>query len=169
METEIGRPLLNLACHHHISEIVLEKDFSVHDVSKSPKMELFSHFKDFWPCIDQDSFCTAAEDEKLAVMTAAWKDDVIMFALGQLEKFQPRDDYCELLELAVIFLGGTPPRGIQFQYPGAIHRALSQAVRAIAAWRMLSKVSWFLLQPANMASPTGDEFVCHKSVSDILV
>jgi len=36
-----------------------------------------------------------------------------MFALGQLEKFQPRDDYCELLELAIIsaireFISDTP-------------------------------------------------------------
>jgi len=63
-------------------------------------------------------------------MIAAWKDDVIMFALGQLEKFQPRDDYCELLELAIIFLGDTPPRGIRLQYPDAIHRA-RWVVRAI--------------------------------------
>jgi len=117
LETEIGQQLLNLACRHRISEIVLEKVFSVYDVSKSPNMELFSHFKDFWPHIDQDSFSTAAEDENLAVVIAAWKDDVIMFALDELEKFQPRDDYSELLELAIIFLGGTPPRGIRFRYP----------------------------------------------------
>ena len=58
LEIEIGRKLLNLACRHHISEIVLGKVFSVHDVSKSPNMELFDHFKDFWPRIDQHSFCT---------------------------------------------------------------------------------------------------------------
>ena len=87
-------------------------------------MELFGYFKDFWPHINQDSLFTAAEDENLAVMTAAWKDDVIMFALGQLAKFLPRDDYCELLELAIIFLGGTPPRGIWFRYPGANHLSL---------------------------------------------
>ena len=63
-------------------------------------------------------------------MIAAWKDDVIMFALGQLEKFQPRDDYCELLELAIIFLGGTRPRGIRLRYSDAIHRA-RWMVRAI--------------------------------------
>ena len=43
-----------------------------------------------------------------ADMIAPWKDDVIMFAFGQREKFQPRDDYCELLQLVIIFLGGTP-------------------------------------------------------------
>ena len=36
LETEIGHELLNLACRHHISEIMLEKVFSIHDVSKSP-------------------------------------------------------------------------------------------------------------------------------------
>jgi hypothetical protein len=32
LENEIDRELLNLACRHHISEIMLEKVFSVHDV-----------------------------------------------------------------------------------------------------------------------------------------
>jgi len=34
LETEIGRQLLNLACRHHMSEIVLEKVFSVYDFSQ---------------------------------------------------------------------------------------------------------------------------------------
>jgi len=44
LETEIGHELLNLACRHHISEIMLEKVFSIHDVSKSPNM-------DHWSCL----------------------------------------------------------------------------------------------------------------------
>lgn len=31
--------------------------------------------------------------------------------------------YRELLELAIIVLGGTPPRGIEFLALGALHRA----------------------------------------------
>ena len=46
-----------------------------------------------------------------------------MFCHQQLCKQQPRDDYRELLELAIIYLGGTPPRGIRFMQPGAINRA----------------------------------------------
>jgi hypothetical protein len=43
LEKEIGRELLNLACHrHHMLGIMLEL-FSIHDVSKSPKMDLFGH------------------------------------------------------------------------------------------------------------------------------
>lgn len=36
---------------------------------------------------------------------------------------QPRGDYQEFLELACIFLGGIPPRGIKFKRPGANHHA----------------------------------------------
>ena len=32
LEREIGRELLNLACHHHISEIMLEKVISLYDL-----------------------------------------------------------------------------------------------------------------------------------------
>ena len=67
---------------------------------------------------------------------APWKDSVIEFAIAQLEKFQARDDYRELLELSIVFLGGTPPRGIRFQYPGAIHRArwMARAIYSIKMW-----------------------------------
>jgi hypothetical protein len=41
----------------------------------------------------------------------------------KLAVLQPRDDYREILELAIIFLGGKPPRGISFGTPGALHRA----------------------------------------------
>ena len=33
----------------------------------------------------------------------------------------PRDDYREFLELVLIFLGETPPKGIHFRAPGAFH------------------------------------------------
>ena len=44
-----------------------------------------------------------------------------------------RDDYRELLELACIFLGGTPPHGIKFYKPGVIHNArfMSRAIYSI--------------------------------------
>lgn len=47
----------------------------------------------------------------------------IEFAQNQLNDFQPRDDYKELLELAIIFLGEVPKRGVHFRAPGGMHRA----------------------------------------------
>lgn len=46
---------------------------------------------------------------------------------------QPRGDYREFLELACIFLGGVPPRGIIFKVPGANHhvRWLAKAIYSL--------------------------------------
>jgi len=106
---------------------MLEKVFGMQYVSKSPEIELFGHFKDIWHLLDKSSFSTAVEDENMASIIATWKDSVTEFAIDQLEKRQVRDDYRELLELSVVFLGGTPPRGIRFQNTGAIHRVRFQS------------------------------------------
>lgn len=136
LETEFQRELLYLACRHHVSEIVLEKVFSLHDHSISPNIELFSHFRDYWPRINPSVFSTATDDENTAVIVAPWKDDVIRFATAQLTVFQPRDDYRELLELTIIFLGAIPSRGLHFRYPGALHRArwMARAIYSLKMW-----------------------------------
>lgn len=45
------------------------------------------------------------------------------FAQNQLNGFQPRDDYKDLLELAIILLGGVPERGVQYRVSSRLHRA----------------------------------------------
>src|SRR6218665_3261756 len=47
----------------------------------------------------------------------------VHFAFRQLELTHQREDYRELLELTLMFLGRIPPRGISFRKLGAIHRA----------------------------------------------
>src|SRR6218665_844680 len=47
----------------------------------------------------------------------------VHFAFGQLELTHQREDYRELLELTLMFLGRVPPRGMSFIKPGTIHRA----------------------------------------------
>ena len=66
IERELERDLLNLACRHHVTEIVQEKVFGLYDTSsKSPNIELFHHFKEYWPRVDQTSFRTAMDDEEM--------------------------------------------------------------------------------------------------------
>ena len=144
---------------------MLEKVFSLHDVSKSPNIEIFSHFKDYWPSIDQATFSTAMGDETTAAVVTPWKDNVIHFAIAQLNEFQPRDDYHELLELTIIFLGATPPRGIKFQCPGALHRArwMARAIYSIKMWLFRSQFaiaaitcfSWRISQQESLGPFTG--------------
>ncbi len=43
LEQEFGRKLLNLACRHHVAEIVLQKVFGLLEKSKSSELQLSSH------------------------------------------------------------------------------------------------------------------------------
>ena len=99
----------------------------------------------------------------MTAVISPWKDGISKFAIAQLEKFQPHDDYCELLELTVVFLGDIPPRGVHFQYPGTIHHAhwMSRVIYSIKMWLFRTEylpaaadkdTSWTILQPASLGS-----------------
>jgi len=97
LQSELSRELLNLTCRHHVLEIVLEKVFSLNDASRSPSIEIFGQFRDYWPRVNQTGFFTAMQDHSMRPLIAPWKDSIIEFAEKQLLKFHPRNDYCELL------------------------------------------------------------------------
>lgn len=65
--------------------------------------------------------------------------------------FHPRDDNRELLELAYIFLGGSPPNGIKFKLPGAMHHARWLA-KAIYILKIFMFQNQFLLSRKDIAS-----------------
>jgi len=66
------------------------------------------------------------------------KDDVLAFANNQLLASQPRDDYKELLEITILFMRGTPGRGVHFMTPPGMHRAHWMA-KAIKLWMFFSQ------------------------------
>ena len=87
--------------------------------SFGPDIESFKHFQEIWSSLDTSPFSTAAEMPDVTHL----KDEILQFAKEQLEQKQQSNDYKEFLQLAVIFLGGSPTRGMHIQAPGAIHRA----------------------------------------------
>ena len=118
-------------------EIMLEKIFSLHDVSKSSNMKIFRHLKDYWPKIDRTSFSTVIKDEVTSAASTSCKEDVMEYAVAQLEWFHPRDDYyCELFEYTIIFLEYILSRWVPLRYPGTIHRARLDGYRAIYSIKM---------------------------------
>src|SRR5215469_1463036 len=55
-----------------------------------------------------------------------WGNDlsrIIDLLRNNLENQQPREDYREFLELALIFVGESPAHGVSFCVPGAAHHA----------------------------------------------
>jgi len=118
IEAALGRDLLRLACRHQILELVAEKAFTASDCVQStgPDILLFQRFKQQWKFIDKSNFQVLDDD-------VIERDNLLIFLKQKLTVDQPRDDYKELLELCIIYLGDVPSRGIRFMLPGALHRA----------------------------------------------
>ena len=132
------KDVLFLACRHHILEIVLASVFksSMGSSSSGPEITIFKRFKQSWKTIDQSQFETVDSSETARTSVIPNKQDIIEFSLNQLQVFQPRGDYRELLLLTIIFLGGKPPCGIKFAAPGALHHArwMNKALYSIKLW-----------------------------------
>jgi len=134
----IGRDLLHLACRHHMMEIVAEKVFVACDIpSTGPDILLFKRFQQQWTFIDRGQFQVFEDD-------VVDREEILSFCRQHLAIKQPRDDYRELLELTMIFLGATPSRGIRFMQPGAMHRARWMA-RVIYALKLCLFRSQFVM------------------------
>ncbi|KAK0041420.1 hypothetical protein Bpfe_029139 [Biomphalaria pfeifferi] len=102
------------------------------EASSGPDIPIFKRFRDFWQDINQNNFDTASDE----VAITSFKERVIRFAETTLAISQPRDDYEELLELTIIFLGGSPPKGIRFKAPGALHHArwMAKIIYGLKIW-----------------------------------
>ena len=118
----LGRKLLNLACRHHVFELVLEAAFSLcFEPSSDPKPPIFKRFKDSWCNLDKSNFKSGITDPEVAKSIENLGDEINAFASEMLRVSQPRDDYKELLELVLIFTGYM--KNPTFKIPGAMHCA----------------------------------------------
>ncbi|GBP54469.1 hypothetical protein EVAR_47338_1 [Eumeta japonica] len=124
LEQKIEKDALWLACRHHIMEIVLEAVVvQALGPSSGPEILIFKRFRSAWPSIDQRKFSIVSSDPDALRYVQNIADSTISFAKKQLNDYQPRDDYKELLTLTIIFLGGVPNKGISFRAPAGLHRA----------------------------------------------
>ena len=69
------------------------------------------------------------------------QDEITEFISNVLQDSQPRDDYREVLELAFIFLGKPPSRGVHFFAPGAMHHAqwMAKVLYSFKVWMFRSQ------------------------------
>lgn len=127
LEQKLGKELLWLACRHHVLEVLCSDIFKkVFGPTSGPNVILFRRFQEFWPNIDQVAYKPCADTRLMTESLAVLKQEILKFCQDILTGNRgaiPREDYRELLELTMIFLGQTPPRGIRFRVPGAFHHA----------------------------------------------
>ena len=128
LEVFLERDLLYLPCRHHIFEIILAACFDVKlPGTEGPNVPLFKRFQKAWSTLDTTNFkngLTGNEsDERIAPALLNAIDSISDFARDYLNQQLPRDDYKELLELSLIFLGAVPISEVKFRKPGAFHHA----------------------------------------------
>lgn len=138
IEQKLGKNLLYFACRHHMLELVAGAAYTtLMAPTKGPEELLFKRFQARWESINQNMFETGADHEEVALVIQDTKAEMTSWAEKALEELHDlRDDYRELLELSLIFLGGTPSRGVHFIRPGPMHHArwMSKAIYSLKVW-----------------------------------
>lgn len=120
LEQMIDRPLLALACRHHIYEIILGAVFSIKlGPTSGPAYSVFLRFQKEWKQLDKQKFQPGIANEFVKKSLADVGDDMIIFCKRELKKPIVRHDYQELLQLTLIFLGAYMEK-VSFRSPGRI-------------------------------------------------
>jgi len=111
--------------HAYILELIVAIVFdTLMSPSSGPDIQLFKRFADYWKHIDRDSYDSGVPDNFVARELDPVKHNLVHFINSQLSQFHPRDDYRDLLELALLFLGESLlVAEVHSQAPGAFHRA----------------------------------------------
>ncbi|XP_050541482.1 uncharacterized protein LOC126905632 [Daktulosphaira vitifoliae] len=123
IEKQLGKELLSFACRHHIHEIIISRVFDkLMPPSTGPDIALFKRFFNSWENIDKKLYCNMLTDDVVLNILAPDIDIISKFCENKLNLNHPRDDYKELLELCLLFIGKENEK-IKIHPPGALHRA----------------------------------------------
>lgn len=144
LEMKLGRNILFLACRHHIFELVLQAAiFSVKLYSSTgPDIPLFKKFKASFPNINTLNILNCDTSSDLLLLIGEKREEILLFCLKILKIDQEtRHDYTEFLELVVMLLGGTIPKGNKIRKPGAYHQArwMAKAIYSIKIFLLRSE------------------------------
>lgn len=128
----LGRCLLKLPCRRHISELMLRAVFELYiGKSSAPEVTLFDRFAKSWKNIDTANYQSGISDGIVSQNISNEEcEKMKTFCRERLAVKQPRGDYKEFLQLALIFLGENVAR---FHIPGATSHArfMSKAIYSL--------------------------------------
>ena len=164
LESSLGHPILELACRHHIYELVCgasseialgKKQEGRTKKTTSPYEPLFIKLKNSWENIDKENKATFEETSySRSLIRHIHEAKEFLYKWLDNEKTQ-REDYQEMAKLCLIYLGGNLPKKMskfKFRAPGAYHHA-----------RWMSKVI-YVLKLAMLKPHFVDDIVIIRSL-----
>ena len=131
MEDWLGRPVLWLACRHHVGELIAKASwYELFEEDLGPDNAFFVKFKNDWPNLNTTP---DTPTKKLSIPSRHMrelKDEAKEFytsilSIKNSNNVLPRDDYRTLAETSLVLLGGSLPAGrnLFWHKPGATHKA----------------------------------------------
>ena len=131
MEDWLGRPVLWLACRHHVAELIAKACwYELFEEDLGPDNAFFVQFKNDWPDLRTTP---DTPTKKLSIHSRhllELKQEAVLFYTTILSNKNnngvlPRDDYRQLAETSLVLLGGDLPAGrnLFWHKPGATHKA----------------------------------------------
>ena len=128
IERRVGHGILELECRKHVQELhVSHANKAVFGATKGPQKAHYKRLKKEWLSMEHNTdnmqlfdwkkysnYTFIIEKAKQSLAWASWHLE---------QKTFPRDDYKELNELIVVFLGGQVPGGFKPKMKGAMHEA----------------------------------------------
>ena len=126
LEEMLAKPLLQLACRHHIFELMCGAACrKVYGPTTGPTQASFKKLIAIWGDLDKVK-CSSIQISQTNRYLASMVQETSAFLQQWLEKNDGqtlRHDYRELASLTLLFLGSTDPGDIRVKAPGAIHHA----------------------------------------------
>lgn len=108
IEQQLQKNLLYFACRHHVLELLFAVTFTtVMGSTSGPNVPLFKRFQERCQLIDQSQFESGVSHPDGQPLLESQDKNWLQITL--IDHKALRDDYRELLELIVIFLGQVPP------------------------------------------------------------
>lgn len=143
LEQTLEREMLLFACRHHVYELVLKSVFEakLKQITSSPDIPIFKMFRDNWVNINSNNIDVCLDFVKEHVSETKITT-LLLFYKAKLNKAFIREDYRELVELCIVFLGGDTEKKIKIKPPGAMHQARWMA-RAIYSLKICLLQSQF--------------------------
>jgi len=123
IEQSLGHEVVWVACRHHILELVFASIFhALFGPTGGPDVSLFKRFQQAWSIVDQKKFHVACND-MFDAYTSVVRAQMVKYYTTALLESHPREDYKELIQLCLIFLGRSEASAVSFRLPGAFHQA----------------------------------------------
>ena len=104
-----------LVCEVISSHVWKELDV---EPSKSPNFTIFSKFKSNWNKIVN----VLNNSSDMYLNTVQHDENILLLFKSFSEESYPRNDYKELIELSIVFLGGSDVTKYKFKRPGALDK-----------------------------------------------